>query len=139
MAFSAMHSTCASRSVKPCRAGASADSIESRGGQADRVEALAAAQLDCALKGRQEPSGTAHVRFHGAHGAGDLDGQAACSAFCQIRYPREKIDRRKQEPVSYTMPLPTRQTVSVGDSGSQESTASAGGFSAAFPTPQIPP
>ena len=50
--------------------------MESRGGQADRVEALAAAQLDCALKGRQEPSGTAHVRFHGAHGAGDLERNA---------------------------------------------------------------
>mmetsp|Transcript_69853 Transcript_69853/g.116014 ORF Transcript_69853/g.116014 Transcript_69853/m.116014 type:complete len:205 (-) Transcript_69853:643-1257(-) len=42
-------------------------------------------------------------------------------------------------PVSYTMPLPTRQTVFAALAGRYESTTSAGGSCAAFPTPHSPP
>mmetsp|Transcript_35553 Transcript_35553/g.93306 ORF Transcript_35553/g.93306 Transcript_35553/m.93306 type:complete len:216 (+) Transcript_35553:599-1246(+) len=45
----------------------------------------------------------------------------------------------ERPPVSYTILLPTRQTVSLASGGAWESTTRAGGSSAPFPTPQRPP
>lgn len=96
---------------------------------------------DRRLKGAEQPGGAcsrapARLKGGAASARQQRRGAPPMSAFMPHM---PSFGLSASPPVSYTIPLPTRQTFLLAPSGTCERTHSAGGSVAAFPTPYSPP